>query len=240
MPDRRAEPTRDHSASARRRAMAAILLGLVLVAAALAARVSARPWTSYGSGTARQLAQPVATPTGPAQEYAPGSQPPTYPGRPQPATPPVAPIHVRIPSVNVDARVISTGLEAGTGMIEVPPDVATVGWYQHSAGLNASVGSIVIVGHVDGYEQGPGALFNLRNVSARAEIFVTGGDGHSRIYQVIARERFIKKSLPSDRLFGQQGTLRLTLITCGGAFDERTRSYRDNIVVTAVPFREPR
>lgn len=216
--------------------MAAILLGLALVAAALAVRISAPQWTGFGSGTARQLAQPVATATGPAQ----GMQAPMRPGRPQPVKPPVAPVDVRIPSVNVHAKVIPAGVDAGTGMIEVPPDVATLGWYRYSAGLNDSAGSIVIVGHVDGYEQGQGALFNLRNVPARAEIVVTGADGHSRIYQVVARERFVKKSLPLDRLFGQQGTLRLTLITCGGPFDQRTRSYLDNIVVTAVPIREPR
>jgi len=124
-------------------------------------------------------------------------------------------------------------------MIDVPPDVATLGWYQYGAGLNASAGSIVIVGHVDGYKQGQGALFNLRNVPAGAEIVVTGADGQNRTYQVVARERFVKKSLPSDRAFGQQGALRLTLITCGGPFDRRTRSYVDNIVVTAVPIREP-
>jgi len=219
--------------------MAAIAFGLALVAAALAVRISAPHWTDFGSGTARKLAQPVATPTGPAQEYAPGLQPPMHPGRPQPATPPVAPVDVRIPSVNVDAKVIPAAVDAGTGMIEVPPDVATLGWYRYSAGLNASAGSIVIVGHVDGYNQGQGALFNLRNVPARAEIIATGADGNSHIYQVVARERFIKKSLPLDRLFGQQGTLRLTLITCGGPFDQRTRSYLDNIVVTAVPIREP-
>jgi hypothetical protein len=27
----------------------------------------------------------------------------------------------------------------------------------------------------------------------------------------------------------------LTLITCGGPFDARTRHYRDNVVVTAEP-----
>ncbi len=235
MPHGSAKPTRTDPVSAWRRPIAAILLGILLVVAALVVRIVAPEWTDFGSGTAAKLAQPAATPSSRTDERTPGLQVPVLSGRPQPATPPVAPVDVRIRTINVHAKVIPTGVDAGTGMIEVPADVATLGWYQHSAGLNASAGSIVIVGHVDGYKQGQGALFSLRNIPANAEIVVTGADGRSRTYRVVARERFVKRSLPSDRLFGQQGTLRLTLITCGGPFDQRTRSYHDNIVVTAVP-----
>jgi len=35
-------------------------------------------------------------------------------------------------------------------------------------------------------------------------------------------------------LFARTGQPRLTLITCGGAFNRTTRSYDNNIVVTAV------
>ena len=31
------------------------------------------------------------------------------------------------------------------------------------------------------------------------------------------------------------GAGRLALLTCGGAFDERTRHYADNIVVVGLP-----
>ena len=37
------------------------------------------------------------------------------------------------------------------------------------------------------------------------------------------------------RLFTRDGPHRLVLISCAGRFDERTGSYADNLVVTAVP-----
>jgi hypothetical protein len=43
-----------------------------------------------------------------------------------------------------------------------------------------------------------------------------------------------------DKYFARDGAVRLTLITCGGPFDQDTRHYRDNVVVTAVPESSPR
>jgi len=34
---------------------------------------------------------------------------------------------------------------------------------------------------------------------------------------------------------GSAGIPRLTLITCGGAFDDESKTYQDNVIVTAVP-----
>jgi hypothetical protein len=51
---------------------------------------------------------------------------------------------------------------------------------------------------------------------------------------VIGRQEFAKQDLPAD-LFSRQGPPTLTLITCGGAFDEATGHYVDNVVVVASP-----
>ncbi len=48
-------------------------------------------------------------------------------------------------------------------------------------------------------------------------------------------ERVDKARLPVDSLFDRRGGPRLTLVTCGGEFDQQARSYRDNVVVVAVP-----
>ena len=49
-----------------------------------------------------------------------------------------------------------------------------------------------------------------------------------------ARVRYPKSTLPLDVL-ASYGRPRLALLTCGGAFDERTRHYADNIVVVGLP-----
>ena len=43
-----------------------------------------------------------------------------------------------------------------------------------------------------------------------------------------------KRELP-PRLFARRGKPALALVTCGGAFDEATRTYAENVVVWAVP-----
>jgi hypothetical protein len=54
-------------------------------------------------------------------------------------------------------------------------------------------------------------------------------------YSVIALTDYPKTGdLPAE-LFRTSGAPQLTLITCGGEFDEASESYADNIVVTAVP-----
>ena len=126
-------------------------------------------------------------------------------------------------------------MDAKTGDIEVPEEVDRLGWYRFGPGLNAEKGSIVVTGHVDSAAQGKGAFFKLEKLSPGDKVTVTGTDGGSREFEVVARERYAKTKIPLERYFARDGAPRLTLITCGGPFDATTRHYRDNIVVTARP-----
>ena len=45
----------------------------------------------------------------------------------------------------------------------------------------------------------------------------------------------LKARFPTDRVYEIRPDSELRLITCGGAFDAARRSYRDDIVVTALP-----
>jgi hypothetical protein len=54
---------------------------------------------------------------------------------------------------------------------------------------------------------------------------------------VVGRTVYDKTEIPLERYFARDGAVRLTLITCGGEFDAQAGSYRDNVVVTAVPVR---
>jgi Sortase domain len=127
-----------------------------------------------------------------------------------------------------------TGVDTA-GDFDVPPSVDTVGWYRYGPGLDAAGGSVVIAGHVDSATQGPGAFFRLRELTRGQPVAVTGEDGRTRQFTVVAREEYPKESINLNRYFTSSGPLRLTLMTCGGPFDDRTHHYRDNVVVTAVP-----
>jgi hypothetical protein len=147
----------------------------------------------------------------------------------------VAPTLLRIPAIGVTATVNPVGINAATGEFDVPPSVDEIGWYSYGPGLDAVAGSIVIAGHVDGANQGRGAFFRLRDVPIGAPIEVRGADGRTLTFRAAGRETYPKSRIPLERYFARDGAPRLTLITCGGPFNAQTRSYRDNIVITATP-----
>jgi Sortase domain len=205
----------------------------MMVAAAGMARSPATA-PNVGTEQAQRLAESPAVPGPPGPSTVTAPTPPGQQGPRPPATL-VAPVSLRIDAIGVDAAVAPTGVDPQTGLIAVPSDVDTLGWYRFSQGLDATSGSIVIVGHVDSADQGPGALFNLSRVSVGDEVIATGTDGLDRRFRVIAREQYPKTSVPLDRIFARGGSPRLTLVTCGGRFDHHGRSYLDNFLATAVP-----
>ena len=148
------------------------------------------------------------------------------------------PVELRIPAIDVRVAVDVVGLDAA-GQVEVPVDVARSGWYRFSAKPGSGEGSTVIVGHVDGVDQGAGAFYDLRSLNPGDTVTLTRADDRQVTYEVVARERFDKDRVPLRELFSRSGPERLTLITCGGPFDPASLEYTDNIVVTALPVDSP-
>lgn len=146
---------------------------------------------------------------------------------------PASPTRLRIPALDIDAPVAGVGVDE-QGDLAVIDDVETVGWYEHGPAPGGD-GSAVLAAHVDTAEQGPGVFFDLTELAAGDEIVVDDGDGVTRRFVVRRLDRHDRDELPTDALFAREGPARLTLITCGGPFDPAQRSYRDNVVVTAVP-----
>jgi hypothetical protein len=209
------------------RALLTVLLGIGLTTAAGVVACRSQPPDDFG---APAVATPAATPPTPARV-------PVQDGRLPAAGAVDAPARLRIPALNLDAAVDAVGIDAATGALAVPPSVDRVGWYSYGPGPNASAGSIVIAGHVDSATAGEGAFFRLGVLALGDVVTVTGPGAKSRTFEVVARQRYRKTAIPLERYFARDGAVRLTLITCGGPFDARTRHYRDNVVVTAVPRR---
>ncbi|MET7971151.1 class F sortase [Micromonospora sp. NPDC005305] len=213
-----------------RGALAAMAAGVAALTIATVVACGSRPAEDVGAGEAAALAS--ATPTTTAPE---GPSVPVNAGSLPAAGAVVPPVRLRIPPIGVTATVDPVGINPRTGEFEVPPSVDQVGWYRHGPGLEAGTGSVVIAGHVDSAEQGKGAFFRLRELDRGDLLTATGSDRRERRFRVVAREEYAKTRIPLDRYFARDGSPRLTLITCGGPFDAKTRHYRDNIVVTAVP-----
>ncbi len=155
-------------------------------------------------------------------------------GEPPRPTPPVAgpPLRLLFSALPVDAPVVPVDV-APDGSLDVPADPALVGWWRAGSRPGSATGTVVLAGHVDTDATGPGALFRLADARPGDRVVVaTAGGGIG--YEVQAVRRYAKARLPADT-FATDGRPRLVLITCGGAFDRRSRGYADNVVVYAVP-----
>lgn len=201
----------------------AVGVALVVAAAIMGWRMT-RGVSEFGPAVA---AAPASAAPAPAVSIAAGGLPSVAASTP--------PVRLRIAAIGIDATVVATGLNTETSEVDVPKSVDTVGWYRFGPDLAASRGSVVIAGHVDSATQGGGAFFRLRDLRPGDEVTVAGSDGATRTFSVVSREVFEKAAVPLDQLFARDGPPRLTLITCGGAFDASSRHYRDNVVVTAQP-----
>jgi len=133
----------------------------------------------------------------------------------------------------VQAPVVPVG-DRGDGQLTLPEDPGTVGWWVGSAPAGDRRASTVLAGHVDSARAGPGALAVLRTLEVGARVVLVDTFGARHSYRLAARRSYPKAALPADVLHGRDAA-RLVLVTCGGPFDEARHTYRDNLVVYAVP-----
>jgi sortase (surface protein transpeptidase) len=99
------------------------------------------------------------------------------------------------------------------------------------------LGLAVIAGHVDS-RTGPAVFYHLRDLRPGDQIRVVRADGRVVRFEVESLARYPKRELPDDEVFGATTTPALRLITCAGDFDRSRRSYRDNLVVSAIRVRD--
>jgi sortase (surface protein transpeptidase) len=141
-----------------------------------------------------------------------------------------APVRVQVPSIGVDSGLLDLQLQ-DDGTLEVPPDGMSAGWYTGSP-TPGELGPAVIAGHVD-WGGRPGVFYRLRDVHPGDEISVLRANSTVAVFRVSRVEQFPKDAFPTDVVYGDIDHAGLRLITCGGSFDSRERSYDDNIVVFA-------
>lgn len=140
---------------------------------------------------------------------------------------------VWIPSLKVKASWRESGFI--DGWMDIPRDVAKVAaWQSGSAG--SGKGTFLLAGHVDAYDQGPGAFYPLSGVRQGAIVYLSDSRCRVTAWAVTALTTSTKDDL-SDWLFAQKGPERLALVTCGGPVERGPNGvhYRDNVIVEAVP-----
>jgi hypothetical protein len=142
-----------------------------------------------------------------------------------------SPVSLTIPLIGVKTNLITLGLAAG-GSMQVPSSTTVAGWFTGSP-RPGSVGSSIIVGHVDNKHR-PGIFFRLPELKRGDDIYVKRADGTTAEFRVTENRTYMKDHFPTDTVYGPTPDAELRLITCGGTFDPVTRHYLSNIIVYAT------
>lgn len=145
------------------------------------------------------------------------------------------PIAISIPDANVDAEVEKNKIVDGQMLDPSGPWV--VSWYQETAKAGDTVDyrNIVMSGHVDYWGVGPSVFQSVGNLSQGSQINVTGENGDVFTYEVTKVE--IVPAQPTaeqlNQIVGRSKTPVLTIITCGGDFDQAKGEYLSRTIVHA-------
>lgn len=190
-----------------------------------------------------EAAPPVALPGepttggpagGPATELR--TEPPVTKLTPAPPAglPRSAPTRITIPKIKVNAAVRALGVKKD-GALEVPPleKAQDAGWYRLGPSPG-EVGNAVVVGHVDSRFTGPAVFYRLGALRPGDTITVTRQDGRTVDFRVDGVQAFPKTAFPTELVYGPTDKASLRVVTCGGKFDQASRSYVDNVVVFAT------
>ena len=144
------------------------------------------------------------------------------------------PVSLDIPSIGVRSVIQHLG-QTSDGALETPapgPHYNEAAWYRYSP-TPGSLGPAVVLGHIDSASDGPSVFFRLGELRPGDRVSITRVDGSVVVFAVDEIHRYSKEDFPTDLVYGDIDHAGLRLITCGGAFDETTRHYLDNIVVFA-------
>ncbi|WP_435610750.1 class F sortase [Streptomyces sp. C10-9-1] len=202
----------------------ACLLGLLLIYNSFGPPDDAKP----ASATAPKPSAAAS----PAASAAPSASPAQKPAEKPLSLPRSEPTRLKIAAIAVDAPF--TGLSIGKdGTLDAPPpdDRNLVGWFQDGV-TPGELGTSIIAGHVD-TTTGPAVFLQLRMLKKGSTVDVVRADGTTARFVVDEVENFRKDDFPDERVYADTPDAQLRLITCGGAYDRKTKDYTENVVVFA-------
>lgn len=158
---------------------------------------------------------------------------PAASGTPKATPGPSLPNSIDIPSIGAKSTLVQLGLDANKS-IQVPPvnKPQQAGWYKYSP-TPGQVGPAVILGHIDGDHQ-QGIFWRLQDVKPGAKVSIGRQDGTTVTFTVNKVDQVQKSAFPTNAVYGNTADPELRLITCGGAFDDTTGHYLDNVIVYAT------
>jgi len=141
------------------------------------------------------------------------------------------PIGIDIPSIGVRTRNFVDLDQDAKGVLEVPTDYSSVGWYKGGTSPG-QLGPAILVGHVDS-KNGPAIFYKLGALKPGAKVKIARKDGSTATFQIDVIRTFAKNKFPTNEIYGATDRAELRLITCGGTFDPKTGHYDQNVIAFA-------
>jgi sortase (surface protein transpeptidase) len=180
------------------------------------------------------VAVPGVIPVSPVQSavgLTPIASPPAVWDQPPAELGPAPVGRLQIPNLGIDAPVEPVLVDA-QGSMAVPSRPDRVGWY--SAGPRPGVaGDAVLDGHLD-TAAGSAVFARLGSLHPGAAVLVVWGAG-KLLHFTVSSLRLYDFDAHPDGLFATAGPPRISLITCAGRWDAQLGTYRQRLVVEAVP-----
>jgi LPXTG-site transpeptidase (sortase) family protein len=142
------------------------------------------------------------------------------------------PARIVVPKLGVDAPIVLLGV-LPDGAMEAPSKPLDVAWYTFSA-KPGQPGNVVMSGHVDFVNYGPAVFARLDEMRLGDEVAVELEDGAILKYLVESVDQYVEAEAPVQEIVGPTPNEAITLITCSGSFDARSRTYDKRLVVRAA------
>jgi sortase A len=140
----------------------------------------------------------------------------------------IVPVKIEIPAIKVVAEIEPVGI-LDNGQMGVPGSADGVGWFEPGT-KPGGFGNAVLAGHVDS-RTGPAIFYELGELEARDEIYITDADGKVLTFIVTKKESYPRLYAPIQDIFGYVNSRNLNLITCSGTFNVKDSTHEERLVV---------
>jgi sortase (surface protein transpeptidase) len=120
-----------------------------------------------------------------------------------------------------------------TNNLDVPKNAGNVGWYMNGP-KPSEPGNSVIAGHYDTPTGRPAVFYYLDKLEAGDEIEVVSQNAARNIFVVVEKATVPYNQFPGEEVFSTRPGSNLNLITCGGIWDTRNKTYSDRLIIYTV------
>lgn len=146
---------------------------------------------------------------------------------------PELPRYIRIPELNVFARIKHTGIDK-SGAVDAPANVNDVSWFNQSAKPGNANGSSLLLGHVSGWSA-PGVFKKINQLKPGMRFEIEKGSGEKLTYEVVRGESIPLEQVNMSSILASEvpGEHDLKLMTCSGRYNKEKDHYEERYVVYA-------